>query len=210
MQRLYSKAHSDAAKVEKFARVKAFTKAYPKICKQIQADFDKKPEARVLYLIAKTGFRLGGDEERGEVAAYGASTLKAEHIAVKGNTITFNFGGKSGVEQSHKLTDKRLADYLRDRKRGQLFNVSQDNIRAYLKGTGHGDFLVKDFRTYIANDVALAAIEKMPEPKDEKTLKKAIKAVCEQVAAKLGNQWTMARDSYISPEVWGTWKLAQG
>lgn len=205
LQRLYSKAHAEQAAVEKFQRVKAFAKAYPKIAKQVMADFDKKPEARVLYLIAKTGFRLGGDEERGEKAAYGASTLKAEHITVKGNTISFNFTGKKGVEQSHKLTDKRLADYLRDKKRGALFKVTQDEVRAYLKGTGHGDFLVKDFRTYIANDVALEVIEKIPEPQDAKSLKKAVKAVCEAVAAKLGNTWTMARDAYISPEVFSKW-----
>ena len=110
-----------------------------------------------------------------------------------------------GVEQAHSVTDRLLAGYVATKKRGPLFNTTPDKVRGYLSQIGFGDYLVKDFRTYVANDEALAAIEKMPRPANAREYKRAVKTVCERVAAKLGNQWTMARDSYIQPEVFHLW-----
>ena len=208
MQRIYAVQHYDTSRAEKFARVKAFTMDYPKLMKRIATDMDTREEATVLYLIAKTGFRVGGDTERGDVAAYGASTLQPGQVKVYGNRISFSFTGKKGVTIVQQIQDKKLAQIFKvapPKGRG-WFTVTDHEVRGYLGEIGSGKYLVKDFRTHVANEEALKALKTVPAPKDDKERKKAIRAVSEAVAKKLGNQWTMARDSYISPEVWDQWK----
>ena len=207
LQRLYSIQHEHKAAADKFSRCKALAKAWPKIMKRAVDDFPKREEARVLYLIAKTGMRVGGDDERGAVAAYGASTLKPEHVQVKGDTITFDFTGKKGVNIVHALKDKRLAPLFKvSTKKKQFFSVTDHEVRGYLQEIGAGSFLIKDFRTHVANETALAALAKIPAPKDDKERKQAVKSVCEAVAHQLGNTWQVARDAYISPEIFDIWK----
>ena len=207
LQRLYSKKHTGAAAVEKFERLKSFAKAYPAIMKHVNADFDTSTEARVLYLISRSAFRLGGEKERGAVKAYGASNLLREHTEVKGSRISFSFTGKKGIDNEHIVTDKRLADYVAKVKKGRLFKTDENAVRSYLTKLGYDGFLVKDFRTHIANETAIVTMSKMTAPATPQEYQKSVKIVCEAVAAKLGNGWTMARDSYIAPEVFSKWTL---
>lgn len=209
LQRIYSARHSESSAVAKFERVKSFAKVYPQLMRQIREDMDTSEEARVLYLIAKTGFRLGSDKERGAEKAHGASNLRAEHVQVKGNTVSFGFVGKKGVDIRQKVTDEQVAQMfkIRPSKGGRFFSVTEHQVRGYLNQIGYGQFLVKDFRTHLANEVALAAIKKIPVPTDAGSHKKAVKAVCEAVAARLGNTWTVARAAYISPEVFSKWTV---
>lgn len=206
-QAVYSAEHTAAAAREKFERLKDFTARFPKLVQQIEKDFDTKDEAKVLSLISKTGFRVGSDRDRkAKVKAYGASNLQADHIKIKGSKIDFAFTGKKGVSITHTLTDKKLADYLKD-KQGRLFQTNDLKIRSYMKEIGFGDFKVKDFRTFMGTSTALEEIKKMPVPTNEKEYAASVNAVCKVVAAQLGNTPTVAKASYISPEVWSEWAL---
>ena len=60
---LYSAKHMGTAAAAKFARLKAFSKVYQSLMKKVRKDMKKSEDALVLYLIAKTGFRIGGDTE---------------------------------------------------------------------------------------------------------------------------------------------------
>lgn len=97
---LYSAEHMGRASAAKFSRLKAFTEVYPRLIKKIQRDKHISEEARALYLIAKTGFRIGSDSEtRATVKAFGASTLKCSQVKVEG-------------QGSSKFTVKDFRTYL--------------------------------------------------------------------------------------------------
>lgn len=207
LQRAYTKTHHDTQAVEKFERVKTFAKSYTKIMGEIEADLKTSEPAQILYLISKMGFRLGNEKERGEVKAYGASNLISSHIAVKGDTTIFAFIGKKGVPIFQKTKDPKIKEIVTGKK-GKLFKqATPAAIRNYMTEIGYGDYLVKDFRTLLAMSIALKAVKAMPAPTDQKSYKKAVKAVCEKVADKLGNTAAVAKASYIPPEVFSKWTI---
>jgi len=67
-------------------------------------------------------------------------------------------------------------------------------------------FIVKDYRTLKANDVADRVMKEMPKPKTEKEFKKAVKEVCAKVSQVLCNTPAMALSSYIDKRKWNDWK----
>lgn len=205
---IYHPDHNEGKSREKFERMKVFAYAHGKLMKQIEADMATKEEAKVLYLISQTGFRMGSDSDTGaETQAYGASTLQAEHVTVSGDTATFKFTGKKGVAISHNIKDKKIAAMLQG-KTGRLFDTSDQAVRNYMAQLTDGKFTPKDFRTFVANEEALRIMATMPEPKTAKEAHKAVLAVCDAVAAKLGNTRTVAKASYIAPEIWRIWNHA--
>lgn len=202
-QPIYSVKHSKESAAEKFSRIKEFTKKVPEMQKRIEKDFNTSDEAKVLYLISKTGFRVGSDTNtKAEVKAYGASTLEARHVTViSESTVKFKFVGKKGVVNSATVTDKRLAKYLSEKKTGKVFNTTDSKIRSYLKKID-GEFKVKDFRTFIGTSEALKMIGERTPPKTAKERDQIILDVCRNVAKKLGNTISVAKSAYIAPEVW--------
>src|SRR5271157_4346947 len=70
---LYSAEHMGRAAAAKFSRLKSFASTYPSLFRKIRRDKDSNEEALVLYLISKTGFRVGSEAEtRAAVKAFGA------------------------------------------------------------------------------------------------------------------------------------------
>jgi DNA topoisomerase-1 len=197
---------------EKFSRLKDFTAAMPKLQSRIKGDLDSpdadqrtREAAAALYLIERTGFRVGSDRETGaDKQAFGATTLRSEHVKVDGDKVSFSFVGKKGVDIEKTITDGRLARLLAPRVAagGRLFNTSDSQVRDYLHSID-GDFKVKDFRTYIGTTTALKEISRMPVAKDEKEFARLQLAVSKKVSETLGNTPTVAKASYIDPAVWG-------
>jgi DNA topoisomerase IB len=124
-----------------------------------------------LRLIRATAFRNGGDDNTGDVKAYGASNLSAKHVSFDGDTTNFDFTGKLGVRQQHSLTDPEItADLKRRSERGgRLFNTDDGKVRAYLKQAG-GDFKVHDFRTWNATNLAKKLVTPGDAPNTAKRL----------------------------------------
>ena len=218
---IYSKSQKEQAAVEKFQRGEAFNKALPGLRKQIQDDLKNpnaphadKEAAAVLTLIEKTGFRVGGSSDtQAEKQAYGASTLLARHVEIDGDTVTFRFVGKKGVDQDHTYKDKAMADMLRPRVAagGRLFDTNDTKVRQYLQSRKGGeDFVVKDYRTWNGTTVALKAINKMDAPSTPKEYQVARNRVGDIVAAHLGNARNESLKSYIAPSVWIPWQHKTG
>lgn len=210
-QYVYSVDARNRADAKKFARLRQFHKSLPAMQRRIAGDFDTKDEAKVLHLISQTGFRIGSEADTGgDKQAFGASTLRAEHATVDGDSVTFEFTGKKGVQQKHTIRDAGLARHIEQVGEGKLFNTDADKVRTYLKSISGGkDFKVKDFRTYVATEEALKHVKGMPAPDTDAKRKKAVMEVARKVAAKLGNTPQMARDSYIDPTVFKQWDAAQ-
>lgn len=210
-QYLYSAAHSEKAAAEKFARLKDFHAVIPKIREAALKDMnnkkisqEKRDTAACMYLIYKTGFRIGSDTDtRADKKAFGASTLLRNHVKVSGDQVEFNFTGKKGVQQHHVIQDPVLAKYLAKPKNDQrLFRTSDTAVRDYLKSVSRDDFKVKDFRTYHGTAKALEVINGHPIPSEDKAFVKFQKSVAKEVSSHLGNTPDMALKAYIDPSVW--------
>ncbi len=209
---LYSAEHMGLAAVAKFARLRAFSKAYPSLLKRIKRDMQTSEAALALYLIAQTGFRIGSKAEtRAAVKAFGASTLKCAHVNIDADHISFDFTGKKGVRVNKTIKDKFLADNIANRCRAgpdqRIFNTTADGIRAYLNriSTSRG-FTVKDFRTYLGTLAAFRKINSMPVPENGRETKRYKREVGKTVAQELGNTPAIALNSYVSPEVFCAWE----
>ena len=209
-QYIYTAEASQRGAAQKFARLKQFTRDYPKMMENVESDMKsgaKAEEARALYLISKTGFRIGGDRDTGaEQQAFGASTLLGSHVSVKGNKVMFNFVGKKGVQQNHTLEDANVAKWCKGKgPNDRLFNTTPDKVRDYLHEVSGKDYKVKDFRTHVATATAIQTMKGMPKPTTKTQLTKAVNNVAKVVAEKLGNTPAMAKNAYINPAVWGAW-----
>jgi DNA topoisomerase I len=209
---LYSAEHMGLAAAAKYARLRAFGKAYPSLLKRIKRDMPTSEAALALYLITQTGFRIGSNAEtRAAVKAFGASTLKCAQVGVDGDSISFDFTGKKGVRVNKTIKDKFLADSIAGRCRAgpdkRIFDTTDDAIRAYLSAiSGSRGFTVKDFRTYLGTLAAFRKINSMPVPANSGETKRYKREVGKTVAKELGNTPAIALNSYVSPEVFCAWE----
>jgi len=209
---LYSAEHMGMATAAKFSRLKIFSKAYPSLMNRVKKDINDSEEALVLYLIAKTGFRIGSNAETlADVKAIGASTLRCSHISIDGNRIAFDFVGKKGIRVNKVLKDNFLARHIAGRcsnvTDNQIFKTTDNKIRLYLNSISSDfRFTVKDFRTYLGTLTAFRKIKAMPIPQNIRELKRYKKEVGKTVANELGNSPTIALNSYVAPEVFCVWE----
>lgn len=217
---LYSAKHNERKKAEKFKRLQWFDRFKVKLDSRILRDMKKSEEARILYLISKTGFRVGGDEAatREEEKSFGASTLTSNHVTVVGDEVHFNFTGKKQINQDHITHDPLIARMIsqakaRVKEGEQIFKSDYGSLRKYMrylssKVSKKQMFNIKDFRTHVATTTALALVAGMPVPKTAKQLKQSILDVATKVSQRLGNTPSMAKNSYIDPAVFQTWEAA--
>ena len=210
---IYSAEHHDQRARAKFAHTKALHERMPAIVAKLEADAaDGNQEAIAALLIQRTGLRPGSTKDTGaEEQAYGASTLKDEHVQIVGETVRLTFTGKKGVKLDLTVHDATLADVLQERldedPGGDLFDTDDAKLRAYLGGVQEG-LRPKDFRTYLATATAFRLVKQAPPPPPPSTpgeLAKARRQVGEQVAALLGNTPTVALASYVDPAAFSPW-----
>lgn len=197
---------------EKWERVAEFGKDHKSIMSQIKKDFNKSEEAKVLFLINRTGFRVGGEKQVGENVVYGASTLLSKQVKVKGSEVSFNFLGKHSIKQSHTINDAKIAVMIQKKQKNirpkdRLFDTNEGKVLRYLKKTSGKEYLVKDLRTHFATRSAAKIVKSMPKPKSIAQAKKDRMKVCTAVSSMLGNTPNMAKNSYINPNVWKKWGL---
>jgi len=202
--------------LEKYKRNKLFIKASPNIVKELKLSInpntDKGQAALILYIIYKTGLRIGSDADtKADQKAYGVSTLLNKHVKFfAGNKVKLEFIGKKGVENSAIINDAIIYDALKKLKgkaySTKLFKVNGNYVRNYLNSIDDR-FNIKDFRTLKAYEIANKEIEKRKGPaSDEKTFLKWQREVGDKVAKELGNTRTVAINDYINPGLWDKWR----
>ncbi len=206
--RVYSDEHHAKQKKIKHARVNEFRKILPEVEKSIAND--PSEEAAVLRLIRPTGIRQGSETDtKAKQQAYGATTMRAEHVTQENGKTVLHFIGKDGVQNHIPIDDERTANELKERakKGGKLYNTNEKKVLAHLDKLAPG-FLVKDLRTVVANETAEKVMREMPAPKTLPDLVKARMEVATKVAAKLGNTPVIALGEYINPERFSRWETS--
>lgn len=207
-QYVYNQDFVSKQQVKKFNRVRQFTKDHATITKKIGKDMSVSEEAKVLYVIDKTGFRVGSNADtRATQKAYGVSTLLTDHVRINGNDVTFNFTGKKGVAVSKTITDQTMATIVSKSMYnrpagGQLFNTTDGRVRDYLGKISGDKYKVKDFRTHKGTAEAYNQVKLLPKVLTQKEAKKATITISKHVAGVLGNTPIVAKQKYIDPVVW--------
>lgn len=196
-----------------------FAQKLPRLRRQLEKDFarrkfdKRKVLACAVMLMDETYFRVGNQRYAKEHNAYGLTTLRSKHIEIDGDTITFDFTGKSGQKQRRKVTHRRLSNALKkldDMPGYQLFryyendelkDLTSADVNAYIKEIMGDDYTAKDFRTWGGTLAASVELAKMNRPDTDKERKKAITMCVKKVARKLGNTPSIAREAYIDPRL---------
>jgi DNA topoisomerase-1 len=220
-QYVYSEQFKNSQAALKYARMESLRQEKPGIIGQLaemhqSADRKLRDHADCATLVMKMGIRPGSDTDtKAEKKAYGASTLEGKHVVVENGQVFLRFTGKKGVDLNLPVEDKTLAANLASRAKkagaeGRLFGdvYSGSLLQFVKKDLDHGGFKTKDFRTLLANELAVKAMKGVAKPKDAKQYKAAVKEVATHVSSRLGNTPTVALQSYIHPAVFGEWKGA--
>lgn len=170
--------------------------------------------ATVVWLLQNTFVRIGNRQYAKENQSYGLTTLRTKHVDIDGNTVTFNFVGKSHVE--HELDIKHpsvvrtikecielpgyeLFQYVDDD--GSRHTIDSGDVNEYLQSITGEDLTAKDFRTWGGTLLAGESLYELGEPTPELPADKAILQTVRQVAEHLGNTVAVCRTYYIHPTI---------
>ncbi len=204
----------------KYERMTHFADALPLIREQVKRDLALHglPRAKVLAtiisLMETTHIRVGNAEYAKENHSYGLTTMEHEHVAVHGSEIKFHFQGKSRVEHTISLHDKRLARIIKQCEGipghelfqfldhdGNHHTIHSDDVNDYLCEITGQHFTAKDFRTWAGTVLAAQLLQAFDPFTSASQAKKNIVAAIKQVADQLGNTPSVCRKCYVHPAV---------
>jgi len=204
----------------KFDRMQAFAAALAAIRTRTAADLARtglprrKVLATVVQLLEKSLIRVGNDEYAKTNRSFGLTTLRDQHVDVKGSTLRFEFRGKSGKRHLVDINDRRIARVVkqcRDLPGQELFqyidgdgrrqDVDSADVNAYLREITGEDFTAKDFRTWSGTVLAATALREFDKAGSPAQAKRNVLKAIEAVAGVLGNTPAVCRKSYIHPAI---------
>jgi DNA topoisomerase-1 len=219
LQYIYNPKFRERMEREKFERILRFAKALPKMRRVTEKHLSdsglhrQRVLACIVRLMDEAYFRVGNEQYAKENQSYGVTTLRSKHISVEGDSVHFDFMGKSGQRQIKRLTDAKVAKIIKALdelpgyevfkyydENGNLTKVTAADINAYIKEVMGEEFSAKDFRTWGGTLLATAELA-AEKAKSEKARQKAVAVCVKRVARKLGNTPAIARSSYIDPRV---------
>jgi DNA topoisomerase I len=223
-QYLYHARHVAQRGRKKFQRVVHFLAALPRMRRAIARDLAlpglprEKVLACILRILSTCFLRPGSQVYADENRSYGIATLTRRHVTVRGDTVSFDFPGKSGQRQERALSDRRVARIVRDLLRipgkggevfkyldadGRAVDVRRRHINEYIKEVMGERFSAKDFRTWAGTLICASALARAGAvPGESKAARKrTIIAAIRETATHLGNTPAVCRASYIEPLV---------
>ncbi len=216
----YHKHWRESREETKFEHVIAFACSLPAMRARIEEDLRRprldrrKVLAAMVRLLEVTLIRVGNEEYARTNDSYGLSTMRDQHVEVRGGTMHFLFRGKSGIQHELELDDPRLARIVKrcqDLPGQELFqyvgpagepeSVNSADVNAYIREISGQDFTAKDFRTWGATVLAFVALSGVDWNDSMTHQKRQINAAIDRVAARLGNTRAVCRRSYVHPGV---------
>ena len=204
----------------KYNRMIAFGEILPELRQRVEKDMAQpglgrdKVLATVVKLLETTLIRVGNAQYAQNNESYGLTTIRKKHVEVHGNTVTFDFTGKSGKEWHIELEDERIAAIISEcedtpgyelfkyfDENGERVDVESAHVNEYLHRISGQEITAKDFRTWAGTVLAALALEEFEAFDSETQAKKNVVRAIERVAKQLGNTPTIARQSYVHPQV---------
>ncbi|MGH8019879.1 MAG: DNA topoisomerase IB [Opitutaceae bacterium] len=221
-QYIYHPAWRALRELHKFEQVAAFARALPRLRRAVTSslrtpDLDRdKVSAIVVRLLETSLVRIGSPRYARDNGSYGLTTLKRAHARVKGSAVRLAFAGKSGIKQSVRVRDATLArvvSRLQELPGQVLFKyrdaedrwrpLRSEDVNDYIRTHTDGDYTAKDFRTWIATQLAVIELaQEYTPPLETLTARRArVVEIVKSVAKRLGNTPAICRKSYIHPRV---------
>lgn len=204
----------------KYSRMMAFGRALPQIRARTHRDLARrglpreKVLATVVRLLEATLIRVGNEEYARTNESFGLTTMRDDHVDVQDSRIHFHFRGKSGVEHTVDVKDRRLAAVVRRSQElpgqelfqyigedGERQTIDSGDVNEYLREITGEDFTAKDFRTWTGTVLAAQALQEFGEFDSEAHAKRNVVAAIEAVASRLGNTRAISRKSYVHPAI---------
>ena len=220
----------------KYERMPAFAAALPRIRARVAADLSlpglprEKVLATLVRLLETTLIRVGNEEYARKNHSFGLTTLRDQHVKLKGDRVQFRFRGKSGKEHAIDVRDRHLASIVNrmaELPGHELFQyvdhdgvphaVESGDVNDYLRAISGLPFTAKDFRTWGGTVLAAVALREMERPAAKEgegargafrhdrrrraLARRQILAAIKAVAGKLGNTPAVCRKCYVHPAV---------
>jgi DNA topoisomerase IB len=204
---------------EKFDDMLAFSERLPSLRAVAKAFLDSgdSPRDSALALAVRLldigFFRVGWDRYARDNGHVGLTTLRREHVSLRGAEVQFDFIAKSGKRRRMTVKDPQSVDALRalKRRRGpppELLayrsplgehRVHAPDVNNALRAWAQGPYSAKEFRTWAATVLAAVALARQEALGQRGP--RAISQAVREVSSALGNTPTVARKSYIDPRV---------
>ncbi|MEO8200569.1 MAG: DNA topoisomerase IB [Gemmatimonadota bacterium] len=208
----------------KFTRLLAFAEVLPRLREQVEKDLRLSglPKEKVLATLVKllewTCIRVGNDEYAKANKSFGLTTLKDQHVEIKGSTVKFEFRGKSGKTHSCDISDRRLAGIVRRcqaipgqelfqylDESGKRQTVNSEDVNEYIRRVSGDDFSAKDFRTWSGTILAAAALKDIGPASSEREAKAYYLKAIDKVSEQLNNTRAVCRKYYVHPALFETY-----
>lgn len=208
----------------KYNRMVEFGAVLPKIRLQVKRDLaapglpQRKVLAAIVELLDKTCIRVGNDEYAKQNKSYGLTTLKDQHVKIRGASMHLHFRGKSKQDHDITLTDRRLARIVKacqDLPGQELFQYKTENggsmkvdsaeVNGYIREITNEDFTAKDFRTWHGTGHMAQQLAALGPAQSETEAKRNIAQAVKETAKHLGNQPAACRKYYIHPAVFDSY-----
>ncbi len=199
---------SKKAAAAKFARVERFRKnglgrSRAKVTRALgKPKVDHATAVAAIVRIMDTTYMRVGSEKyaRKGKPSFGASSLRKDQVKVRGDRVSFDFMGKSGVHWQRTVRDRQLAGAIKlflkspGKRLFQLETgaVTETDVRDFLRPFGA---LPKDFRTLHANLLLDAELARLGTPRTRAKLDLAVKFA----ASELHHTPAISRSSYLNP-----------
>jgi DNA topoisomerase-1 len=203
----------------KFDRLLEFGQALSRIRRRVARDLRRRglPREKVLATIVRlldtTLIRVGNEEYSRDNGSFGLTTLRNRHASLSGNSVRFEFAGKSGQHHAIEVNDDRLSRIVRRCRdlpgqslfqyrdsEGRRHPVTSTDVNDYLREIGGGDFTAKHFRTWAGTVLAAECLSRQAARK-ARSRNAQIRSAIETVARRLGNTPTVCRKCYVHPLV---------
>ena len=204
----------------KYERMVSFADALPVIRKQVEHDLAlpglprEKVLATIVSLLETTLIRVGNESYARENKSYGLTTMRNRHVDISGADVTFTFQGKSRVQHTVNLHDRRLARIIgrcADLPGYELFQyqdsdgtrhaIDSADVNEYLHTITGEHYTAKDFRTWAGSVLACVLLHEFDPFESATQAKKNVVQAVATVAARLGNTPSVCRKCYIHPTV---------
>ena len=233
----YHVSHRRQREEAKFQRIVDFARALPRMRRRVNADLRKKGLGRdkvlaaMLRILGSCFIRPGSQQYADDNGSFGLATLRRQHVRVVGDTLHFDFPGKSGKQQYRQLKDRRVATIVRQLLKvpgrdvfkfvlddGFVVDVRRRHLNEYIQEVMGPQFSAKDFRTWAGTLICACALARSRERVKRETgdaapkqtlIKKTMVAAVKEAAEHLGNTPAVAKSSYIYPSVLALFERGQ-
>jgi DNA topoisomerase I len=202
----------------KYGKLIDFGAALPALRERTERDLARpglpreKVLAAVVRLLEGTLIRVGNEEYAKQNGSFGLTTMRDRHVKIDGADLRFRFRGKSGVEHSVDVRDRKLARIVRQCRElpgqelfqyldeaGERHAIGSADVNDYLREATGQDFTAKDFRTWAGTVLALMALQEFGAFDSQAQAKRNVVDAVRRVAARLGNTPSVCRKCYIHP-----------